>query len=113
MVLADQIQGSVGEKAPGTDLKLSNGDEGEILTKSPIMFSKHVCPSYYMSSAHGHRYLFDSEATRNSLDEEGYFKTGDIARREGKYYFIMGRASIDSECTRTKGCLNLTLSQKF
>lgn len=45
------------------------------------------------------RYLYDSEATKNSLDERGYFKTGDIARREDKHYFIMGRASIDSKCS--------------
>lgn len=43
------------------------------------------------------RYLFDREATKKSMDENGYFKTGDIARREGKYYFILGRASIDSK----------------
>lgn len=43
-------------------------------------------------------YLYDREATKKSMDENGYFKTGDIARREGKYYFIMGRASIDSKC---------------
>ncbi|OAL34549.1 hypothetical protein AYO20_06179 [Fonsecaea nubica] len=72
--------GSVGEKAPGIDLKLSNGDEGEVLIRSPILFSK---------------YLFDKEATAKALDADGYFKTGDIARREGKYYFILGRASID------------------
>ena len=41
------------------------------------------------------RYLFDEKATANAHDAEGYFKTGDIARREGKYYFILGRASID------------------
>ncbi|KAK5206365.1 hypothetical protein LTR41_007803 [Exophiala xenobiotica] len=76
----DVPDGSVGEKAAGTDLHLSNGDEGEILTRSPIMFSK---------------YLHDREATKNSMDENGYFKTGDIARREGKHYFILGRASID------------------
>jgi len=43
------------------------------------------------------RYLYDREATKNSMDENGYFKTGDIARREGKHYFILGRASIDSK----------------
>lgn len=35
------------------------------------------------------------EATRNAHDEDGYFKTGDIARREDDNYFIMGRASVD------------------
>jgi malonyl-CoA/methylmalonyl-CoA synthetase len=34
--------GSVGEKAPSVDLKLSNGDEGEVLMRSPILFSKFV-----------------------------------------------------------------------
>lgn len=72
--------GSVGMKGPGVDLKLSNGDEGEVLLRTPIMFSK---------------YLADEPATRDILDEEGYFKTGDIARREGDFYFIQGRASVD------------------
>ncbi|KAK2800599.1 hypothetical protein FQN51_005982 [Onygenales sp. PD_10] len=74
------FQGSVGVIVPGVDLKLSNGDEGEILLKSPLSFSK---------------YLFDPETTANAHDADGYFKTGDIARREGKYYFILGRASVD------------------
>jgi malonyl-CoA/methylmalonyl-CoA synthetase len=53
--------GSVGTKGPGIDFKLSNGDEGEILVKTPIMFSK---------------YLFDAEGTKKALDKDGYFKTG-------------------------------------
>ena len=50
------------------------------MMRSAIMFSK---------------YLFDPIATKNAHNEDGYFMTGDIARREGKYYFILGRASID------------------
>lgn len=89
-------EGSVGERVAGIQLKLSDGDEGEILVKSPFMFSK---------------YLRDPGATAKAHDREGYFKTGDskfifallldhanwtaVARREGKYYFIMGRASLD------------------
>lgn len=72
--------GSVGEKAPGIDLKLSAGDEGEVLIRSATMFSK---------------YLHDPVATRKAHDEDGFFMTGDIARREGEHYFILGRASID------------------
>lgn len=41
------------------------------------------------------RYLFDEKATADAHDSEGYFKSGDIARREGRYYFILGRASVD------------------
>ena len=76
----DIPDGSVGELKYGVDLKLSEGDEGEVLAKSSNMFSK---------------YLHDPEATANAHDADGYFKSGDVARREGKYYFIVGRASVD------------------
>lgn len=66
----------------GQDVKLSEGDQGEILIKSPFMFSK---------------YIFDENATSNAFDGDGYFKSGDIARKEGDYYFILGRASVDSK----------------
>ena len=76
----DTPDGSVGEPIPGVDIKLSEEKEGEVLVKSPYMFSK---------------YLFDEEATARAHDAHGYFKTGDIARKEGKHYFILGRASLD------------------
>lgn len=41
------------------------------------------------------RYLNDEKATIDAHDKEGYFKSGDIARKEGEYYFILGRASVD------------------
>lgn len=41
------------------------------------------------------KYLGDPSATSAAHDADGYFKTGDIARREGKYYYIIGRASQD------------------
>jgi malonyl-CoA/methylmalonyl-CoA synthetase len=77
--------GSVGPATMGVDVQLagvpSNEDgEGEVLCKSPQMFSK---------------YLHDPAATRAAHDENGYFKSGDMARREGKYYYITGRASVD------------------
>lgn len=37
----------------------------------------------------------DPEATKNAHDADGWYKTGDIARCEGGYYFIVGRASVD------------------
>ena len=42
-----------------------------------------------------HRYLFDEKATIDAHDADGFFRTGDICRREGPYYFIIGRASLD------------------
>ncbi|EEH40099.2 acyl-activating enzyme [Paracoccidioides lutzii Pb01] len=72
--------GSVGSVFPGTTVKLSDGEEGEVLIKGPYMFSK---------------YLYDEVATVEAHDADGFFKTGDVARREGNYYFILGRASLD------------------
>lgn len=72
--------GSVGNIQPGCDVRLSEGDQGEILAKSPGMFS---------------HFLFDKDATAASHTKDGFYKTGDIARKEGDYYFIMGRASVD------------------
>lgn len=77
--------GSVGPATMGVDVRLSgippNVDgEGEVVVKSPQMFSK---------------YLHDAAATRAAHDEHGYFKSGDMARREGRYYYITGRASVD------------------
>ncbi|KAJ4854632.1 AMP-binding enzyme domain-containing protein [Trichoderma breve] len=72
--------GSVGKPFFGLEVKLSNGTEGEILVKSPHMFRE---------------YLYDPVATAAAFTVDGYYKTGDIARSEGDYYFILGRASID------------------
>jgi malonyl-CoA/methylmalonyl-CoA synthetase len=41
------------------------------------------------------KYLHDPEATASAHDSDGYFRTGDIARQEGSYYYIVGRASLD------------------
>ena len=76
----DVPDGSVGTLFAGCDVKLSEGDEGEILVKSPEMFSK---------------YIFDPAATAAAHTSDGYYKTGDIARKEGVYYWILGRASVD------------------
>ncbi|KAI9655717.1 MAG: hypothetical protein M1821_005152 [Bathelium mastoideum] len=81
LVSDDQVpDGTVGEQVPGVELKLNQDREGELLVKSPWMFSK---------------YLGDPEATAGAHDKDGFYKTGDIVRREGKYYWIVGRASLD------------------
>ena len=76
----DPPLGCVGMPVPGVEVKLSEGNYGELLVRSPYMFAK---------------YLFDSEATRKAHDEEGFFKTGDILRRKGNYYFVVGREAVD------------------
>ncbi|KLP19962.1 Uncharacterized protein LW94_13368 [Fusarium fujikuroi] len=71
-------KGSVGQPLPGVELKIS--PEGELMVKTPNMFAK---------------YLREPETTKNALDADGWYKIGDIARREGNFYFIEGRASVD------------------
>lgn len=63
-------------------MKLATEPEGEILVKCPGMLL-----GYYQ----------DTSATKAAFDDSGYFKTGDIGRCEGKYWFIKGRASMDSK----------------
>lgn len=43
-------EGSVGMPMPGVEVRLSEGDEGEVLIRSPHMFSQYVffCPSLYI-----------------------------------------------------------------
>ena len=45
-----------------------------------------------------HRYLSpDPHVMEGVLDEDGFYKTGDLVRREGSDYFMLGRASQDSK----------------
>ncbi|KAK2744988.1 hypothetical protein FQN57_004118 [Myotisia sp. PD_48] len=78
--LRPQLQHSIGKPLPGVLVKLSAGDTGEILVKSPWMLT---C------------YLGDEEATRNAFDADGYFKTGDLAHRVGDELVFDGRAATD------------------
>lgn len=51
--------GSVGNLFAGCEVRLSEGDKGEVLAKSPGMFSK---------------FLFDPEATAASHTQDGFYK---------------------------------------
>lgn len=73
-------KGCVGTAVPGVDAVLSEGSSGELLVRSPYMFAK---------------YLYDEAATASAHDSNGFFKTGDICRKEGNFFFIIGRASLD------------------
>jgi len=67
--------GTVGEILPGIDFKLA--DDGEILTKGPCLMM-----GYYK----------DPEYTKQVIDEEGWFHTGDIGTLvEGKFLKITDR----------------------
>ncbi|UKZ52381.1 hypothetical protein TrVGV298_006157 [Trichoderma virens] len=73
-------EGYIGKPFPGVTVKLSDGDHGEILVKSPTMFIG---------------YFDDEKATAACFDDEGFYKTGDRAHRIGEDYYFDGRMSCD------------------
>jgi malonyl-CoA/methylmalonyl-CoA synthetase len=84
MILSDPLHGkrragSVGSPLPNVAVRLV---EGEIRVKGPTVF---------------HEYFNRPEETANNFDEEGWFKTGDVAEftPETYEYQIVGRLSTD------------------
>jgi malonyl-CoA/methylmalonyl-CoA synthetase len=80
--------GYVGLPLPGVAIKLVNeqleevkpGEPGEILVKGKNVFSA---------------YWQKPEATAKEFTIDGWFKTGDVAVVENKYYKILGRNAVD------------------
>ncbi|ODM23811.1 hypothetical protein SI65_01400 [Aspergillus cristatus] len=70
----------IGKAVPGITVKLSQGDRGEILVKSPYVFS---------------HYVGDPDTTAAQFDAEGFYKTGDLAHLDNGNYAIQGRATSD------------------
>jgi malonyl-CoA/methylmalonyl-CoA synthetase len=84
----ERRSGSVGLSLPGVEIRLrgeqgeiiaSDGEPGEIQSRGPAIFGE---------------YWRRPEATAESF-EDGWFRTGDMAVREGGYYRILGRLSVD------------------
>jgi len=71
---------SIGEPVYGIEVRLGDPDpatgEGEIQVKGP-----NVMMGYYK----------DPERTASVFTEDGWFRTGDLAARKGKFLFIRGR----------------------
>lgn len=79
--------GCVGLTLPGVSIRLANEENeevhdepGEIQVKGENVFLE---------------YWNKPEATKSSFTQDGWFKTGDIAVVENRYYRIMGRNSVD------------------
>ncbi|KAJ5408557.1 NRPS-like protein biosynthetic cluster [Penicillium cosmopolitanum] len=70
----------LGQPVLGTTIKLSEGDYGELLIKSPNVFM---------------RYLNNPAATKAAFTDDGFYRTGDMVSREDTDYFFHGRASTD------------------
>ncbi|HET9721461.1 MAG TPA: class I adenylate-forming enzyme family protein [Candidatus Saccharimonadales bacterium] len=72
--LGKRVLGSPGKVLPGVDLKLSA--DSEVLVKSGGVF-----PGYW----------HNAKATKESLTDDGYWRTGDIAELKNGYVFLKGR----------------------
>jgi malonyl-CoA/methylmalonyl-CoA synthetase len=69
--------GSVGLPLPGVELRMEDGDSGEILVRGPNVFSG---------------YWRNAQATAAVLDSDGWFHTGDVGELDGAGYLrIAGR----------------------
>jgi malonyl-CoA/methylmalonyl-CoA synthetase len=70
--------GSVGFPLPGCEVRLAGGEEGEILLCGPNVFSG---------------YWRNPEATAAAFDDDGWFRSGDLAARDPDGYLrILGRS---------------------
>jgi malonyl-CoA/methylmalonyl-CoA synthetase len=88
MILSNPIDqerkpGYVGKPLPGVKVKLANirgqkrrENKGEIRVKGDNVFTE---------------YWNKPKATKGAFDENGWYKTGDIAKKEDGYYKILGR----------------------
>ncbi|KAF9886722.1 hypothetical protein FE257_011099 [Aspergillus nanangensis] len=71
---------TIGRPLADVEIKLSEGDKGEILVKGPqVMIS----------------YLNNESATKLAFDKDGFFRTGDLAHLDGGEFIFDGRASSD------------------
>ena len=74
----ERIAGSVGYPLPGVDLRIAGGETGVIQIKGPSVFSG---------------YWRMPEKTREEFTDDGYFITGDVARRDADgRVWISGRS---------------------
>jgi malonyl-CoA/methylmalonyl-CoA synthetase len=74
----DRRAGTVGFELPGVEVRLSDGDSGEIELRGPNVFAG---------------YWRRPDATAESFTADGWFKSGDLAERDADgYYQIVGRS---------------------
>ena len=90
--------GTIGVPLPGTEMKLS--DAGEILIKSPGLFSE---------------YFKQPELTKDSFTEDGYFRTGDKGEwlDDIKAFRITGRLKEQFKSAKGKYVSPVSIESKF
>ncbi|KAL2827530.1 hypothetical protein BDW59DRAFT_55502 [Aspergillus cavernicola] len=89
--LAQRIDGSVGWPLPGVQVRLTDKETGAIVDSINVDGMIEVKGDNVFLE-----YWRRPEATDKEFTTDGWFKTGDVARRDaGGAYFIQGRASVD------------------
>ncbi|KAL4782124.1 hypothetical protein BJX76DRAFT_333442 [Aspergillus varians] len=89
--LAQRIDGSVGWPLPGVQVRLTDKETGAIVDSVDVDGMIEVKGDNVFSE-----YWRRPEATAKEFTTDGWFKTGDVARRDADgAYFIQGRASVD------------------
>ncbi|KAL4863085.1 hypothetical protein BDV12DRAFT_206775 [Aspergillus spectabilis] len=88
---AKRIDGSVGWPLPGVQVRLTDKETGAVIESVDVDGMIEVKGDNVFSE-----YWRRPEATAKEFTADGWFKTGDVARRdEAGAYFIQGRASVD------------------
>ncbi|KAL4797972.1 hypothetical protein BDV19DRAFT_357681 [Aspergillus venezuelensis] len=91
--ISQRIDGSVGWPLPGVSVRLTSKETGAIIPESDTESDGQIEVKGDNVFA---EYWRRPEATAKEFTEDGWFKTGDVARRNAEgAYFIQGRASVD------------------
>jgi malonyl-CoA/methylmalonyl-CoA synthetase len=83
-----RLAGSVGPPLAGISMRVTNGETGEVENGADVIGTLEVKgPNVFAG------YWRDPEKTRSEFTADGWFKTGDVGRIDGKgYVHIVGRA---------------------
>ncbi|KAL4806794.1 hypothetical protein BDV18DRAFT_120063 [Aspergillus unguis] len=88
---SERIDGSVGWPLPGVSVRLTDKETGAIIDSVDVDGMIEVKGDNVFSE-----YWRRPEATAKEFTSDGWFKTGDVARRDAAgAYYIQGRASVD------------------
>ncbi|KAA8651311.1 hypothetical protein EYZ11_002597 [Aspergillus tanneri] len=89
--LEKRIDGSVGWPLPGVQVRLTDKETGQVIESVDEDGMIEIKGDNVFREYWGR-----PEATAKEFTEDGWFKTGDVARRDASgAYFIQGRASVD------------------
>ncbi|KAL4777107.1 hypothetical protein BDW60DRAFT_223171 [Aspergillus nidulans var. acristatus] len=89
--VAQRIDGSVGWPLPGVQVRLTDKETGTVIDAADVDGMIEVKGDNVFSE-----YWRRPEATAKEFTADGWFKTGDVARRDERgAYYIQGRASVD------------------